>query len=321
MCSQEQRGGGALCKIDTAMWTAFDNAIATLEPCYLKNPCTGSSSGACYWCNYPASWSAPTFSPALGALPTTGPVPVPVPVPTGAARTPRPSSPSPKPSQPHASVATSFPTVARIAPSTKPSAALTTPPSSPSPPSSSGRTQSTAQPSAAGGDGRSNQAALSSPASAPGDLIGPDVYAPLLGALIGSLALIGVLLVYRKQLQPVLADLCARLGLGQGHGGRSGGAGGQQHTAALPAWVFAQQQQQQQHQQQQSTLPPRRVSAFASSSGGGRLGYDSHVQDDIPAFVPYASVTSPVHGRSQDPGMAPWAQRNSLASPEESASL
>jgi len=49
MCSQESRGGGALCFEDTDLWTAFNATISTYEDCYAYNPCTGSST-KCYWC-------------------------------------------------------------------------------------------------------------------------------------------------------------------------------------------------------------------------------------------------------------------------------
>jgi len=49
MCSQEARGGGALCLENYDMWLAFTQTIVTVEGCYDYNPCDGSSTH-CYWC-------------------------------------------------------------------------------------------------------------------------------------------------------------------------------------------------------------------------------------------------------------------------------
>ena len=49
MCSQENRGGGAICIEDFDLWKAFNSTISTVESCYSYNPCGGSST-QCYWC-------------------------------------------------------------------------------------------------------------------------------------------------------------------------------------------------------------------------------------------------------------------------------
>ncbi len=78
MCSQETRGGGALCTVDDSLWHAFNTSIRSLEPCYMVNPCTpyayptpapspsNAPSSQCYWCSYTPSPSAsPTLSPSI----------------------------------------------------------------------------------------------------------------------------------------------------------------------------------------------------------------------------------------------------------------
>ena len=56
MCSQEKRGGGAICRHDNAgLYKAFLSSIASVETCWEYNPCPTSSvdygSGSiCYWC-------------------------------------------------------------------------------------------------------------------------------------------------------------------------------------------------------------------------------------------------------------------------------
>ena len=56
MCSQEKRGGGAICRHDNAgLYKAFVSSIASIETCWEYNPCPTSSvdygSGSqCYWC-------------------------------------------------------------------------------------------------------------------------------------------------------------------------------------------------------------------------------------------------------------------------------
>lgn len=49
MCSQEKRGGGAICTYDLSIWLAFNKTINGFEGCYDYNPCTGTST-KCYWC-------------------------------------------------------------------------------------------------------------------------------------------------------------------------------------------------------------------------------------------------------------------------------
>lgn len=52
MCSQETRGGGALCSDDAARWAAFDSIITAEEACDLYNPCAPyQNSTQCYWCS------------------------------------------------------------------------------------------------------------------------------------------------------------------------------------------------------------------------------------------------------------------------------
>jgi deoxyribonuclease-2 len=61
MCSQERRGGGALCYEDEGMHTAFLNVAYDVEACYSEDPCTDSN---CYYCDFTMSPSyAPTHSP------------------------------------------------------------------------------------------------------------------------------------------------------------------------------------------------------------------------------------------------------------------
>lgn len=54
MCSQEGRGGSALCIEDYDLWAAFNRTILTVEGCYAYDPCTGTST-KCYWCAAPSS--------------------------------------------------------------------------------------------------------------------------------------------------------------------------------------------------------------------------------------------------------------------------
>jgi len=61
MCSQEARGGGALCSTDERRWAAFSSIIKAEEACYQYNPCYPSgTSTQCYWC----PTSMPTTAPA-----------------------------------------------------------------------------------------------------------------------------------------------------------------------------------------------------------------------------------------------------------------
>ena len=60
MCSQETRGGGALCSDDEGMWKAFDSIISSVESCYEYDPCyPNGTSTQCYWC----PTASPTSSP------------------------------------------------------------------------------------------------------------------------------------------------------------------------------------------------------------------------------------------------------------------
>ena len=60
MCSQETRGGGALCSGDEGMWKAFESIVSSVESCYEYDPCyPNGTSTQCYWCQT----AAPTPSP------------------------------------------------------------------------------------------------------------------------------------------------------------------------------------------------------------------------------------------------------------------
>lgn len=72
MCSQESRGGGVLCFTDDNAWNIFNNIIASVESCYLYNPCTGIST--CYWCS---DFFLPSYSPTSSPYPTFKPSKVP----------------------------------------------------------------------------------------------------------------------------------------------------------------------------------------------------------------------------------------------------
>lgn len=55
MCSQESRGGGAMCSTNSNLWIAFNSIIKSVESCYQWNPCYPSqNSTQCYWCTSPA---------------------------------------------------------------------------------------------------------------------------------------------------------------------------------------------------------------------------------------------------------------------------
>lgn len=69
MCSQEKRGGGALCTQNAGLLNAFVDIIAGVEPCYLKDPCAGSGGSKCYWCPITPPPS-PTPAPASAPTPT-----------------------------------------------------------------------------------------------------------------------------------------------------------------------------------------------------------------------------------------------------------
>jgi deoxyribonuclease II len=65
MCSQENRGGGAMCIEDSGLKKAFTEIIAGTETCYLKDPCEDydddPSNPQCYWC--PAQAAGLTYPP------------------------------------------------------------------------------------------------------------------------------------------------------------------------------------------------------------------------------------------------------------------
>ena len=65
MCSQETRGGGALCTKNSRLWAAFNSSIVSVESCYQYDPCLGTST-QCYWC----PTKAPTVKPTPSASPT-----------------------------------------------------------------------------------------------------------------------------------------------------------------------------------------------------------------------------------------------------------
>lgn len=50
MCSQEKRGGAALCSTDSKMHSAFSKIVAATESCWSYNPCSKGGKGECYWC-------------------------------------------------------------------------------------------------------------------------------------------------------------------------------------------------------------------------------------------------------------------------------
>lgn len=52
MCSQETRGGGALCRKDSYINTAFNSIVKDVESCWSYDPCTGTYD-SCYWCAAP----------------------------------------------------------------------------------------------------------------------------------------------------------------------------------------------------------------------------------------------------------------------------
>ena len=73
MCSQEKRGGGALCTtIDSNLWNAFNNTIVSVESCFEHNPCGGSGS-QCFWCPSYSPNIAPSLSPNSSPHPTIAP--------------------------------------------------------------------------------------------------------------------------------------------------------------------------------------------------------------------------------------------------------
>ena len=65
MCSQENRGGGALCTDENYyLWLAFNSSILRLESCFEYYPCdTSAYESSCYWCPYQPTY-APTHMPS-----------------------------------------------------------------------------------------------------------------------------------------------------------------------------------------------------------------------------------------------------------------
>jgi deoxyribonuclease II len=59
MCSQEDRGGGAMCHQNHDLMMAFRSIVSGTESCYEKDPCDEYS---CYWCELTY---APTSNPTL----------------------------------------------------------------------------------------------------------------------------------------------------------------------------------------------------------------------------------------------------------------
>jgi deoxyribonuclease II len=75
MCSQEKRGGGAMCVEDAGLNKAFIDIVSNIESCYFKDPC--STTSPCYWCNNPDLTYPPTNSPTISpTLPAPAPAPV-----------------------------------------------------------------------------------------------------------------------------------------------------------------------------------------------------------------------------------------------------
>ena len=64
MCSQENRGGGALCTESAALWTAFNKTVVDLETCFEYYPCGGSGS-QCWWCPTAMPTYYPSFAPSV----------------------------------------------------------------------------------------------------------------------------------------------------------------------------------------------------------------------------------------------------------------
>lgn len=75
MCSQEKRGGGAMCLEDAGEKKAFTDIITDIESCYFKDPCDGNAdSTQCYWCGGAADGLSypPTYFPTY--FPTAQPI-------------------------------------------------------------------------------------------------------------------------------------------------------------------------------------------------------------------------------------------------------
>jgi hypothetical protein len=69
MCSQEKRGGGALCTQNAGLQQAFLSIVADVETCYLKNPCNVTSGSVCYWCTATDLTYPPTYYPTQSPAP------------------------------------------------------------------------------------------------------------------------------------------------------------------------------------------------------------------------------------------------------------
>eukprot|EP00605_Chrysophyceae_sp_TOSAG23-4_P001382 GSChrysophyteH1.ASY1.ANO1.1502.1 assembled CDS len=114
MCSQEKRGGGALCISDPGQKKAFREIIAGVEPCYERNPC-GANMNECYWCGGIAAGLSypPTASPTqqlTSASPTLTPG-SPTQLPTTASPTQKPTAiPGSPTQQPTTASPTQLPT-------------------------------------------------------------------------------------------------------------------------------------------------------------------------------------------------------------------
>lgn len=76
MCSQERRGGGALCLEDEGQHTAFTAVVDSIEACYAEDPCVKWD---CYYCgNTAGPTGAPSYAPPVpppSRSPTNPPLP------------------------------------------------------------------------------------------------------------------------------------------------------------------------------------------------------------------------------------------------------
>jgi deoxyribonuclease-2 len=111
MCSQEKRGGGALCTEDYNLWVAFNATIVSEEPCWEYNPCQPfGHSTQCYWCPTTSPTSAPTDSPT--ASPSSAPTVSPTASPTSAPTVSPTEAPTDSPTEAPTDSPTVEPTVA-----------------------------------------------------------------------------------------------------------------------------------------------------------------------------------------------------------------
>lgn len=92
MCSQERRGGGALCVQDEGLHTAFTAVVDSVEACYAEDPCVKWD---CYYCGHtPGPTSEPSYAPPVNPpsyAPNAPPHPTPVPTHAPNGLTPAPS--------------------------------------------------------------------------------------------------------------------------------------------------------------------------------------------------------------------------------------